>query len=335
MTKRIALCLLALLSLSFSAACQRSARENILWLLEKAGVDKAVEAPVGISNLDGGILLIQDTGLFLIQHTLADKSGAVEPNVILDERLAVNPRADKLMIVTHGWLEKGESDWLVETAAGICERVDPNEWVCGVYDWHGGSVVAISIQAAEYSRDVAGPRLAAAIQALPNQFKHIHLIGHSAGAWVLQSATKQLAAERPDTTFHLTFLDAYVPKRWDPQDLCDWGLENTEPNRVWAEHYYTRDYTLKMTQQTLSGAHNVDITALDPWVAEHEFPSRWYLATITGRYTRWDEKDLKVVTNGGGTEYGFARSREASPSNWHQSCALPRGGKPIEIKPGQ
>lgn len=317
--------------LSLTAACRGGANENILWLLEKAGMQERIEAPVGLSTLDNGLLLIQDTGLFLVEHLLADRPAA-EPNVIVRDGFAIRPQADKLVIVTHGWLDKGEDKWPAAMAGAIAGRVDPNEWICGVYDWKGGSVVMLSTQAAEYSRDIAGPRLAAAVLKIPNRFTHIHLIGHSAGAWILRSAAKELMRALPDTVFHLTFLDAYVPSRWNTRELCDWTSLH---GAVWAEHYYTRDFTLNMTEQDLPCAHNVDITALDPWVAEHEFPYRWYLATITGRYERWDEKALKVFTQCGNTEYGFARSLESGEENWRYSRLLPCGDSAVLIQPGQ
>nr|MBC8378065.1 hypothetical protein [Planctomycetota bacterium] len=65
---------------------------------------------------------------------------------------------------------------------------------------------------------------------------------------------------------------------------------------------------------------------------EHEFPYRWYMATVTGRYDRWDEKKETVLTCTHDTDYGFARSREAGAENWTQSRKLKLGKKAVKIK---
>ncbi|MHC5173538.1 MAG: hypothetical protein ACYSPJ_07265, partial [Planctomycetota bacterium] len=158
-------------------------------------------------------LSIRDEGVFAFQHELLTPEIAADPNVVVDKGVTVNPKADKLVMVVHGWMDKGQD------SEAIGDRTDPNEWVCGSYDWRGGSVVITSVQAAEYARDMAGPRLAKALLELGTDFKHIHLIGHSAGTWTIHSAAKRIAAARPDVQLHLTFLDAYVPSQWDADEL--------------------------------------------------------------------------------------------------------------------
>lgn len=306
-----------------SAFAAFDARQEVIKLMEQAGMENLLAAPVRVTATLSGPLVILDEGIFVVQHSILNVSGASEPNVIIVDPAAIPLGADKLVIVTHGWLDKGQDRWPAEMAAALYARIDPNQWICGSFDWKGGSAVLTSIQAAEYARDIAGPRLAAAVIKLNRPWKHIHLIGHSAGAWAIQSAARQLAQVCPDAVFHLTFLDAYVPARWD---LADLGrlFDDLARQRAfcWAEHYYTRDITLDVTQCKLKWAHNVDISALDPFIREHEFPYRWYMATITGFYSRWDEKKLLVQRLCGTTEYGFTRSLEFSPENWNQSFHL-------------
>jgi hypothetical protein len=129
-------------------------------------------------------------------------------------------------------------------------------------------------------------------------------------------------------SLHLTFLDAYVPQSWEPNELGDIGSSAS----VWAEHYYTRDITYTMTQVDLAHAYNVDITAIDPLVTEHEFPYRWYLATVTGHYDRWDEKGQDVITSRDGIEYGFARSLEAGKDGWVKNKTLLCGNAAVKIE---
>lgn len=315
---------------AISAPAAFDARQEVVKLMEKTGMEKLLSAPVRITATPKGPFLIADEGVFLIQHTILSIEDVSEPNIIIESADAISPSSDKLVIVTHGWLDKGQDRWPSEMASAFFARTDPNQWFCASFDWKGGSVVVSSIQAAEYARDIAGPRLAAAILKLNRSWKHIHLVGHSAGSWAIQTAARRLAQAYPETVFHMTFLDAYVPNRWNPDAL---GLIHNDPVKqqslCWAEHYYTKDITLAVTEHNLKWAHNVDISALDPFICEHEFPYRWYTATITGRYDRWDEKKLLVHSLVGYTDYGFSRSLESSPDNWNASRRLLLSNSPV------
>lgn len=335
LVKQVFLIIVVSLIAAFAGAAGFDARQNAVTIMQKTGLEGLLTAPVRVTVCEQGSLLILDEGIFLVQHEIVPLENACEPNVLIDPSISICPSVDKLVIITHGWLDKGKGRWPSEMACAVQERVDPNEWLCGSFDWKGGSGVITSIHAAQYARDVAGPRLAAAVRKLDRPWKHIHLIGHSAGAWAIQAAAEQLAYIYPQTVFHLTFLDAYVPARWDPHQL---GLIFEDPakqrNCCWAEHYYTKDYTLTMTQHDLPWAHNVNISALDPFITEHEFPYRWYTATITGTYGRWDEKDLLVQSLLENTDYGFARSLESASENWISSQHLPVGNKAFVFRNG-
>lgn len=307
-------------------------REIIKFMEGNKDLEKYLHAPVTITQSQG-YLSIKDEGIFAFQHELLKPDVAADPNVVVVKGVNVNPKADKLVVVTHGWMDKGENDWPGEMASAICGRVDPNEWMCASYDWKGGSVVITSVQAAEYARDIAGPRLAKAILELGADFKHIHLIGHSAGTWTVHAAAKRIAYARPDVILHLTLLDAYIPSQWDEDVLGRVFFDpKRQKNQCWAEHYYTKDITFVVTEHDLKRAHNVDISAIDPFVSEHEFPYRWYMATITGAFTRWDEKKETVYTRCGGIDYGFARSLESSEKNWKQSLKLKVGNEAIKVE---
>ena len=299
-------------------------RQGTVRLMEKAGLERLLSAPVRIHCVADGPLAIVDEGFFTVQHTILTPEVGAEPNVVFEGREFLRPDADKLLVVVHGWLDKGQNGWPGRVAQAVYERVDPNEWVCASYDWKGGAVVVSSIMAAEYARDVAGPRLAAGVLAMERPFTHIHLVGHSAGSWAIHAAARRLAERFPEATFHLTFLDAYVPLKWNPDEPGTIFLDaERQKTHYWAEHYYTRDITYKVTALNLKNAHNVDITATAPLFGDHEYPHRWYLATITGAFDRWDERDAQVASNHNGVEYGFARSREAGPAQWQKSRTLP------------
>ncbi|OQA00512.1 MAG: Lipase [Planctomycetes bacterium ADurb.Bin401] len=228
-------------------------------------------------------------------------------------------------MVTHGWVDRGKDRFSDDIAGAIKERVDSNEWMCGYFEWDGAMVLN-SIKSAENARDAAGPQLAKAILKL-GTFEHIHLIGHSAGCWAIDSAAK-IIEKQTQAQMHITFLDAYVPRKWDRSQLG--RLEKTKIKFV--EQYYTKDLTFGVTQANLPNALNIDITKADPGITEHKFPLRWYYATITGNYNKNDYRFGKKLYNQcDGLEYGFARSLEAGRENWQKSLKLKENLKAVMI----
>lgn len=237
-----------------------------------------------------------------------------------------------LIVVVHGWIEKGGNDWPEDMAAEIAKRVDPDIWLCGYFDWPEGADRINPTDAAKFAKDTAGPRLADEIIQQFDDIEHIHLIGHSCGCWVINKAA-EILAEKTTADLHLTFLDAYVPMGWQQSRLGD--IKTAEGRGCWSEHYFTRDYTIGFTEVTLTNAHNVDITALDEGVKDHKFPWRWYYATIAGQYPESifsDSTEYEFIFDG--IEYGFARSKEASGEQaWLRSLTLPAGNKPVSFSP--
>jgi len=236
-----------------------------------------------------------------------------------------------VVVVTHGWIEKGRGDWPEDMAAAIAERTDPNIWLCGCFDWRKGARTINPADAAKYARDIAGPKLAEEILASGLDLEHIHLLGHSGGCWLVSEAAKILA-EKTAAEIHLTFFDAYVPSGWQESSLGDVNVP--VGGKFWAEHYYTRDYTLGWTESDLTFAHNVDITDIDQNIKDHNFPWKWYYATITGAYPKGHFlNNNKLVLAADEVEYGFARSREASGSAaWQVSLQLEAANRAVVIK---
>lgn len=254
-----------------------------------------------------------------------------------DELASLRLVKRSLVVVTHGWIEKGEGSWPEEMAVAIQRRVDSGVWLCGYFDWAEGARTVNPTDAARYARDVAGAELTGEIIKLGGDFEHIHLIGHSGGCWAISEAAKKLVG-KTKADLHLTFLDAYVPVFWEESLLGDVNVPDEV--KCWAEHYYTRDYTLQWTQQDLTCAHNVDITSIDQGLKDHNFPWRWYYATISGKYPKgyfWSEElredDSKIVWTADGIEYGFLRGREAAtPNGWERSLKLSVGNKAVKLE---
>jgi len=240
------------------------------------------------------------------------------------------PRSGRLNIViaTHGWIEA--SAWPEDLAASIRDKVDSNDWLCGWFDWHKKARVINPRDAAQYARDKAGPILAEQILKVCQNPRHVHLIGHSAGAWAISEAAKILA-DKTDANIHLTFLDAYVPIGWEANELGDIPLK--QGAIYWADHYMTQDITLDVTYCTLKHAHNVDIGDITPGIKGHRFPFYWYPATVLGKYPAGGKyAGDKLYYRYGDIEYGFARSLEAGKQNWNKSLSLPMGNEPIKIE---
>ena len=231
-----------------------------------------------------------------------------------------------LVVVTHGWYER--QPWPGWTAQAIAQEVDRRTWRCAWYDWRPQAKRLRPSQAATIARDTAGPQLGRQILRLAPNLRHVHLIGHSAGTWLVNAAARTIA-EQTNADVHLTFLDAYVPDGWNEQALG--RLTGRPPGRCWVEHYLTRD-PLNLTENLLHHAHNVDITALNPGFPGHKFPWHWYHATVVGRYTtdeRFAQEPVFIET--GKVKYGFARAREESSQNWDKSLALQPGQNPVRI----
>ncbi len=231
-----------------------------------------------------------------------------------------------LVVITHGWYER--APWPGEMALAIASEVDLRSWQCGWYDWRPQAHHLRPYDATKIGREHIGPALATGILRLSTHWRHVHLIGHSAGAWVVSEAASIVAA-RTQADIHITFLDAYVPSGWDEKALGKLACER--PRRCWAEHYFTRDL-LKFTENELTGVHNVDVTSVNPGFDGHRFPIFWYLATIAGRYDSGERFSHEPVHHrANGIDYGFARARESSEPAWIRSTALPPIGRPVRI----
>lgn len=236
--------------------------------------------------------------------------------------------AMNLVVVTHGWIER--TQWTTAMAVALKERTDTNEWLCATFEWRDLATTINPIDAAKYGRDEAGPLLAKKILQLSKDWTHIHIIAHSSGAWLADTAAEELI-RKTKVRLHITFLDTYVPPFWDENKL---GEFRNDPNvAYWADHYMTRDLTLGATQKKLTHAHNIDLTHVDPGINDHRFPIFWYNGTIIGKFAenrKYAGKDLFYHHDG--LAYGFARSLEAGEENFRKSLSLPLNNDPVTLR---
>ncbi|NLT74907.1 MAG: hypothetical protein GXX98_00145 [Planctomycetes bacterium] len=296
--------------------CERRHPPGLILTLVLAAVLLAgrsrAETPVSSADFPGVLYLVDSDANAPGFIVTSEDMACAEPN---------------LVVVTHGWYER--QAWPSSMATAIARRVDRQQWQCGWYDWRVQARRLRPSHAAKMGREVAGPWLGNKIVTLSENWRHVHLIGHSAGVWVVNAAAETIARETT-AEIHITFLDAYVPDGWDEKALG--RLAQTNPNRSWADHYFTRD-PLNLTENVLTGAHNVDVTAINPGIRGHLFPWHWYLATIAGRYAT-DERfiDTPVFCRADGITYGFPRSLEAGPPQWQVSLTLPAVDVPVRIR---
>lgn len=233
-----------------------------------------------------------------------------------------------LTVITHGWLER--EDWCRDLALALRDHT-PDPWLFTWYDWKKQSQHVNPTEVARLAKYTLGPALGQQIREMGLPLTHVHLIGHSAGSWLVNEAARDLAQDS-DLPIHLTFLDAYVPIGWNADELGNVYPDLNDSQRpFWADHYLTHDHTLVFTHQTLMHAHNVDLTAIAHGLNQHRFPFYWYHATVTGSYPRALYADRPLISQTGDTPYGFPLTREAGPNNWQNALLLDMGNNPLKL----
>ena len=237
---------------------------------------------------------------------------------------------DSLVIVTHGWIRKeiGQTsppnpDW-VDTMVNLIRvniasqglnnwQVESCKWVDKA--WFFTPITQL-LDNAEKEGGNLGNHLAS------QKWNHIHLIGHSAGAAVIQAATLNIKSKNINTVVHTTFLDPYVGFTYGGRSR--YGLVAD-----WADNYFafdieTFDGVVGTTQGKLDHAYTAEVTWLDPnkvsfgtyrsaqtgtieecykTVSSHSWPVQFYMNTILPN------------TQQGSQGFGFPLSKEGG--NWN------------------
>lgn len=204
---------------------------------------------------------------------------------------------ENIVFITHGWngpLNDTDHIWIDEMASKIQDYIVANtlssSWKAYAYHWGQYSGGRLSAGHSKEEAEKIGIKLGEQIVTFTN-CKHVHLIAHSAGSWMIHNISREIKRFRPDITIHITFLDAYTP----------WGIIGVNSlgyYSEWAEQYVDHrgeggisfdeiDFSgsLQSTNATLKGAHNIDITGMDPDFAKsgpdaHGWPCEWYQSTI-------------------------------------------------------
>ncbi len=244
---------------------------------------------------------------------------------------------DNLIIITHGWNPswyESDTSWvdrMSNSISGYLNNRGMTNWQVNGYKWVPKATTFWPSTAIEHAQ-MEGNNLGLAL--LQQGWQHVHLIGHSAGAALINNAAK-LICYPSGPTVQCTFLDPYL----GPDKA---GITNYGKYATWADSYYTRDgVTGQFTEGCLSNAFNTDVTQLDVtnrygvtkyyssqtgqlepcYVTEsvHGWPVDFYQNTITGNSVT---PDYSV--------FGFPLSLEGGGFSVATS-AYPAGNNPANL----
>lgn len=221
-------------------------------------------------------------------------------------------QAPNLIVLVHGCCTNEndvKKDW-DKLGNEIAQKIKKKkDWEIVVWDWHKdkktGEVltpkhdyikrpdrISPDANTAYKNAEKQGHDLSTAILDVENSYEHVHLIGHSAGARLIDTVAIDLFAKSVETGhkpfIHLTFLDAYTPH----QDELTYGSLAD-----YAEHYVDRTFThpifdwIVKTNELLTYAFDFDITDWQPDNSEekeekekdggHQWPRYWYKKSVT------------------------------------------------------
>jgi hypothetical protein len=187
--------------------------------------------------------------------------------------------SDKAVVITHGW-NADAFGWVHEMASAVCERLGSPQWVTEGYlpnkiimvcssggwdvfiiDWSSWSYFILAGGPPQSSWAWAariGPKVGSYFADL-KQYRHLHIIGHSAGSKLVDSATTRLKEKDPSITVHATFLDPFDPFqfRWSEYGRSEDWADNYVDTRGWIDSPY---WTFLSHKVFSIDAYNIDVT---------------------------------------------------------------------------
>jgi flagellar hook assembly protein FlgD len=229
----------------------------------------------------------------------------------------ISSDAKNLVIITHGWYswpfvdKDGYKAWLPQMVSMICDKIKEKlggvtpivkteescvfeNWEVRSYIWAEDAYTFFPNKAFDNAENV-GINLGRQINT--HNYNYVHLIGHSAGAKLIDSAKNEI--KKTDTKVLLTFLDAF-DKNNNNSDLGK--------NADYSEHYVdTRIWGSKSTDFNLKYAFNFDVSDLDDthWWNEFLRPDRYAIWRHGWPYTFYTRSN-----NDKDYAFGFVLSKE-------------------------
>lgn len=224
--------------------------------------------------------------------------------------------ADNAILLSHGW-NSNMNVWASETANKICEEIGGSypsstayllqsdsvfrhchtpDWDVYLIDWRSKAGVfdGVVLPRWAYRNAVAvGRQIGACLK--DKQYKHVHLLGHSAGSNLIDNIKMVLKANVPQPTIHMTFFDAYDPYSQlsfsysnGSYHIDNMQISNYGTGADWADNYldirelehFFRD-NFDRTKTFMPNAFNIDVTRYDsglnaPFVGKHGWPYEFY-----------------------------------------------------------
>lgn len=219
------------------------------------------------------------------------------------ENVVMQPVADstaELIVLVHG---KGDrpSSWADGFAAEIdAVHLDEHQQVVTV-DWgdYSNDLLRSTLNARRIGREL-GSRLAAR-----QNLKRLHLVGHSAGSFVVYGICETVKEQRPGLTVQATYLDPvgiYAGVDWG------YGPRNFGSCADISDAYIDTGDGVPGSNAPLDHPHTFDVTALREKARFKGLPHLWPIEyyrqqVIEGRLAYWrpDEAVLRRFPPGGST----------------------------------
>lgn len=212
--------------------------------------------------------------------------------------------SNNLVLITHGWqLYPSQPDvsFLSTMSNDIVQYLGNSgviDWQVYGYNWLPNAW-KVYPNAALINAKQEGINLG---NSLASQgWKNIHFIAHSAGANLIQTAMEIVKARSPNTIIQCTFLDPYVGTDYAGTTTYGQGADWSDR---YSCHHDIDGLEGKYTDVPLYSSYNVDVTALDPDLANsdlisgfaelalcsvlearHGWPIEFYENSITGNIT--------------------------------------------------
>jgi PKD repeat protein len=264
--------------------------------------------------------------------------------LIFREVSALWPKpASKAVVITHGW-HASATDWVMEMAAKLCGNLGASlivssvedltltqvcqarDWDVWVVDWRSKANMFYPWDASANAKDI-GDSLTSILAKKP--YSHIHLIAHSAGANLIDSATTGLRY-LSGLEIHDTFLDAYDPALTGSRygEKADWS-DNYVDTRNVAPFFSDLDGT----KLTLQYGYNVDVTTSladetkqCDYACRHSRPYRFYGMSIASSFVGDAPSAAydKILSTGG---MGYPLSLESGQLLSTLNSRYPKGAK--------
>ncbi|MCU0786037.1 MAG: DNRLRE domain-containing protein, partial [Verrucomicrobia bacterium] len=294
---------------------------------------------VGASASGGYSVVVQNPAGSIVSGTaflsvLADGANGNDPGQISASGLVTQmPGQNNLVIVTHGWSAFSLpvlDPWVTGLADAIRSSA-PSGWQVVPIDWTLEAYTLLPDMALVNGR-IKGMLLGEQIAS--QSWSHVHLIGKSAGAALIQAAADAIKHSTPSKEVHTTFLDPYLGLNYRGRSW--YGM-----NADWSENYFAHDLwtdvPASLTEGPLDNTFNVNVTWADPSIlltpiycqtagstpptlgdeawSSHDWPREFYYRTVLGTQP--------TCASG----FGFSMSKEGG--GWDSHGTHPIGQAPL------